>query len=169
MVWRGPWLGIEPGTSRTQNPNSPTDLYNYWEKILTIIRIIRLIVSTSWPQSLTKIQHCQILVFTKSFKPSTTFFETFNIQSIWRQNLGAQWDWKKQGFIELHASKGINSLSNYHKAECEITEPTYFKHLNRFTILQFEIIKHRCKHLLKYKYKWQHLAIYKLSHLRHHG
>ena len=36
LVWRGPWLGIEPGTSRTQSQHSTIRLsrrrwFNYWE------------------------------------------------------------------------------------------------------------------------------------------
>ena len=54
LVWRGPWLEIEPGTSRTRSQHSTTRLsrrryLNYWERasyVLTWINMVYIILVT---------------------------------------------------------------------------------------------------------------------------
>ena len=40
LVWRGPWLGIEPGTSRTRSQHSTTRLSRRWWAMIKIKAII---------------------------------------------------------------------------------------------------------------------------------
>ena len=48
LVWRGPWLGIEPGTSRTWSQHSITRLLRF-KTLLKFVSLFRFVYLHVWP------------------------------------------------------------------------------------------------------------------------